>query len=74
MRYWWRPVDGSAPVQSVVVREHELVTSGPNEIHAMEMLEPTQIIVFSTGPRGGSDYEADTYRDIPIVTPDMLEK
>ena len=70
LRYYWQPVDGSAPVKSAVVRELELVTSPPNEVHAMEMLEPCQFIVFSEGVRGGSDYEADTYREIKIVTPE----
>src|SRR5579863_10572156 len=66
MRYYWQPVDKSEPVQFVVLRENELATSGPNEVHAMVMLEPCQIIVFSSGLRGGSDYEADTFRDMPI--------
>ena len=28
--------------------------------------------VFSHGLRGGEDYEADTFRDIVILTPEML--
>jgi dTDP-4-dehydrorhamnose 3,5-epimerase-like enzyme len=38
IRYWWQPVDQSVPPQSIIVEEYDLVTSPPNEIHALEML------------------------------------
>jgi dTDP-4-dehydrorhamnose 3,5-epimerase-like enzyme len=68
LRYWYQPADGSQPVKSVLVRESEMVTSPPGEIHAMEILEPTQFLVFSQGVRGGVDYESDTFRVPSIVT------
>jgi dTDP-4-dehydrorhamnose 3,5-epimerase-like enzyme len=68
-RYWWQPVDQTQPAQSVLVGPNDLVTSPPNEIHAMEMLEPNTFIVFSSGPRGGQDYESDTFR-VPSIVPD----
>lgn len=74
LRYWYQPVDKSQPVQSVVVKEYEMVTTPPNEVHALEMLEPGQFVVFTEGVRGGIDYEADTYRDQVILTPEMLGK
>ena len=49
-----------------------MVSTPPNEVHALEMLGESQFVVFSSGLRGGQDYEADTYRDIVILTPDML--
>jgi dTDP-4-dehydrorhamnose 3,5-epimerase-like enzyme len=73
LRYWYQPVDRSRPVASVVVKEYELVSTPPMEVHALEILEPNQFVVFSSGLRGGDDYEADTFRDIVILTPDMLE-
>lgn len=62
MRYFWQPLDESQPVQHVDLTAGDLVTSGPDEVHAMIMLEPTVMMVFSTGLRGGKDYEADTVR------------
>jgi dTDP-4-dehydrorhamnose 3,5-epimerase-like enzyme len=74
LRYWYQPLDKSQPVKSIVVQAYETVTSPPNEIHALEILEPNQFIVFSQGIRGGQDYESDTFRVTPIVTPDMIKK
>lgn len=74
LRYWYQPVDKSQPVQSVLVKEYELVSTPPLEVHALEMIDTSQFIVFSYGLRGGEDYEADTFRDIVILTPEMLGK
>lgn len=74
LRYWYRPVDDGAPVRSVVVNEYELVSTPPFEVHALEILAPNQFVVFSTGLRGGHDYEADTFRDIVILTPEMVRQ
>ena len=74
LRYWYQPVDKSEPVKSVLVKEYELVSTGPNEIHALEIIEPNQFVVFSHGLRGGDDYESDTFRVPPILTPEMLGK
>ena len=74
LRYWYQPVDGSSPVRSVLVGEYEMVSTPPFEVHALEMLGPSQFIVCTHGMRGGQDYEADTFRDIVILTPEMLGK
>jgi dTDP-4-dehydrorhamnose 3,5-epimerase-like enzyme len=74
LRYWYQPADKSAPVQSVLVQEYEMVSTPPYEIHALEILEPNQFVVFSQGVRGGEDYESDTFRVPPILTPDMVKK
>lgn len=73
LRYWYQPSDRSQPVRSVVVREYDLVSTPPFEVHALEILEPNQFVVFSHGRRGGDDYESDTFRVTPILTPDMLQ-
>lgn len=72
LRYWYQPVDKSQEVRSVLVGERALVSTPPFEVHALEMLQSSQFIVFSQGLRGGEDYESDTFRDIVILTPDML--
>jgi dTDP-4-dehydrorhamnose 3,5-epimerase-like enzyme len=73
LRYWYQPVDKSQPAKSVLVQQGEMVSSPPNEIHALEMLEPNQFLVFSQGVRGGEDYESDTFRVPSIVTPDKAK-
>jgi dTDP-4-dehydrorhamnose 3,5-epimerase-like enzyme len=73
LRYWYQPADKSEPVKSVLVSSYELVSTPPFEIHALEILEPNQFIVFSHGIRGGQDYESDTFRVPPILTPDMIK-
>jgi dTDP-4-dehydrorhamnose 3,5-epimerase-like enzyme len=74
LRYWYQPADKSQPVKSVLVREYEMISTPPGEIHALEILEPNQFIEFSQGAGGGEDYESDTFRVPPILTPDMLKK
>ena len=73
VRYWYQPMDKSDEVRSIVVKEYDLVSTAPFEIHALEILEPNQFVVFSHGLRGGDDYEADTFRVDPILTPDMVK-
>lgn len=71
LRYYFRKVDeGNEKVKSVVVKEGEMVTTGPNEVHALEILEDNQFIAFSEGKRGGKDYESDTFR----VKPSLIKK
>lgn len=73
LRYWYQPADKSEPVKSIVVHEYEMVSTPPLEVHALEILEPNQFVVFSHGVRGGQDYESDTFRVPPILTPQMLK-
>jgi dTDP-4-dehydrorhamnose 3,5-epimerase-like enzyme len=72
LRYWYQPLDKSRPVQSILVQEYELVSTPPFEVHALEMIDRSQFIVFSHGMRGGADYEQDTFRVTPILTPEMI--
>ena len=50
------------PVQVVEVERGALVTHGPMESHTMVALEDSVFMVFTRGPRGGADYESDTFR------------
>lgn len=75
LRYYYRKIDESNDkVKSVIVREGEMVTTGPNEVHALEILEDNQFIAFSEGKRGGKDYESDTYRVSPSIMKAFREK
>ena len=74
LRYWYQPHDKSEPVRSVLVEEYGLVSTPPYEVHALEMIEASQFVVFSQGMRGGENYEEDTFRHTVILTPDMLSQ
>lgn len=68
MRYWWQKADKSEPAQYVDVALGDLITSDNNEIHTLEFLdEESECMVFTEGPRGGVDYEKDTYRVDSII-------
>jgi mannose-6-phosphate isomerase-like protein (cupin superfamily) len=64
MEYWYKPVGSSEPSQMVMVNVGDVISTPPNEIHALRYLddEESEFIVFSEGPRGGPDYESDTFR------------
>lgn len=71
LRYYYKKVNESNDrAKSVIVHEGEMVTTGPNEVHALEILEDNQFIAFSEGKRGGKDYESDTFR----VKPSLIKK
>lgn len=71
LRYYYRKVnEGNDKVKNVVVKQGEMVTTPPYEVHALEILEKNQFIVFSEGKRGGKDYESDTFR----VKPTLISK
>lgn len=71
LRYYYRKTDeGNDRVKSIIVKQGEMVTTPPYEVHALEILEDNQFIVFSEGKRGGKDYESDTFR----VKPTLIKK
>lgn len=65
--YWYRDQGKESLVAKITVEEGSMVTTPPFEIHALECLSASEFIVFSTGLRGGSDYESDTFRVDPIL-------
>lgn len=75
LRYWYKDSKDKSnqPPKSILVDEGYVVSTPPREVHALEMLDKSEFIVFSSGIRGGMDYESDTFRDIVILTPEMLE-
>ena len=71
LRYYYRKVDETNDkTKSIVVKEGEMVTTPPYEVHTLEILERNQFMVFSEGLRGGEDYEKDTFR----VKPSLIKK
>jgi oxalate decarboxylase/phosphoglucose isomerase-like protein (cupin superfamily) len=50
------------PVILTMLQKGDLAKTGFMERHAMIALEDSSFMVFTRGPRGGDDYETDTYR------------
>jgi len=73
LEYWWKPIDSNKPPKMVIAKVGDLVSTPPNEIHALVIREDgNQFIVFSEGLRGGMDYESDTFRVNCIVPENEL--
>ena len=49
-------------IVETTVEKGDLYYTPPGEIHAWSVLEDSQILVLTKGPRGGKSYESDTYR------------
>lgn len=61
--------DGAA-VTVETARKGDLIITPPLEHHAFEALEDSLFLAFCHGPRGGTQYETDTFRlDIPLCRP-----
>lgn len=73
LEYWWKPLGSSQPPEMIVAKVGDIVTTPPNEIHALVIREDgNQFVVFSEGTRGGSDYESDTFRVESIIPPESM--
>jgi len=52
----------------VVLQAGDLIVNVPLERHAFEAMEDSTMLVLTRGPRGGDDYEKDTFRlDVPLI-------
>ncbi len=49
-------------VRELVMERGDLIETLPNERHALLGLESSELLVLTRGPRGGKEYESDTYR------------
>lgn len=58
-------IPGDEAVETIL-NKGDLAATFPNEHHAIEGMEDSDIIVFTKGPRGGKGYETDTIR---LTTP-----
>lgn len=69
LNYYSKPVDSDEPVQMFVAGHGDMMISEPGEIHAMMTgAHGCTFLAFAEGPRGGEDYESDTYRVESIVS------
>lgn len=56
------------PPREIVMGPGDLVATGPDERHALQGLEDSALMVFTKGPRGGKEYESDTFRlETPLI-------
>ena len=63
LEYWYKPLDSDCEPTMVLAEVGDLVTTPPNELHALVIRDDgNEFIVFSEGVRGGCDYESDTFR------------
>jgi len=49
-------------VRSIILRPGDLALNPKGEEHAILAMEDSEFLVFTRGPRGGENYELDTYR------------
>ncbi len=74
LEYWYKDLDSPEPAKMVLATKGDLVSTPPNEVHALVITpEGNKFIVFGEGPRGGCDYEGDTFRVDNIVPEDRLK-
>jgi quercetin dioxygenase-like cupin family protein len=56
-------------VEETLMMPGDFVATGPNVAHALVGIEESKVMVFTKGPRGGKEYESDTYRlEVPLVS------
>ena len=53
-------------VEELIMERGDLIETLPNESHALLGLENSELLVLTRGPRGGKEYESDTYH---LITP-----
>lgn len=49
-------------IQTTIIKTGDLALNLPMERHAVIALEDSEFLVLTRGPRGGRNYEKDTYR------------
>lgn len=57
-----RTKKGDGPLEEILMQEGDLILTEPNEAHAIKAIDDAVILVFTKGPRGGKEYESDTFR------------
>jgi len=71
--YVYAPVDDPSSVRYLLAKEGDVVSTPPFEIHTLLFPKDNEFVVFSSGLRGGQDYEKDTYRVKPLSLPNEIE-
>ena len=68
MEYWYKNVGSDEEPKVVYLKKGDLVSTPPLEIHTLKIGDDgNSFVVFSSGLRGGKDYEADTFRVDSII-------
>ncbi len=52
----------NSKIKKIVLNKGDFFLISPNESHALKALTKSEMLVFTKGPRGGKEYENDTYR------------
>jgi len=59
--------DPGGPVLETLLKPGDFAVTEPNVRHALVGVEQASVLVFTKGPRGGKEYETDTFRlDKPL--------
>jgi quercetin dioxygenase-like cupin family protein len=59
---------GDEPVEETILEKGGFAVTEPMEKHALVGIEDSEMLVFTQGPRGGKEYESDTFRlEIPLA-------
>jgi quercetin dioxygenase-like cupin family protein len=53
---------GDGPIEEKILKKGDLAVTVPMEKHALMGIEDSEMMVFTKGPRGGKEYESDTFR------------
>ncbi len=53
---------GEGTINEKILQKGDLVMTLPMEKHALVGMEDSEMLVFTEGPRGGKEYESDTFR------------
>ena len=69
MEYWYKPVDSDEKPKSLILNEGDMISTPPNQIHALLAVSDNETMIFTEGPRGGADYENDTFRVEKSIIP-----
>lgn len=48
--------------ETTTIKAGDLISTPPMEKHALIALEDSEMLILTRGPRGGKNYEEDTYR------------
>lgn len=68
MEYWYKKVGSDEEPKVIYLKKGDLVSTPPLEIHTLKIGDDgNSFVVFSSGIRGGKDYEADTFRVDSII-------
>ena len=49
-------------LKKIILSKGDLVETSKNERHAIRAIKDSEFLVFTQGPRGGREYEKDTFR------------